>query len=181
VELHLIMPTVEPENITHPATCKHCNGKDLRLQQKIKKNLRDTIHEEVVVYRYQCLTCHRTFRVYPQGVTKAQISERIRGFAVSIYLMGYSHRKVELFVKNYLKQELTRSQIHNIIRPITQIANLKQIVIIDDTSLVKGLMVERDKTILTIEEGNLEKLINLIEPIAKIAGARVIVVTGTDR
>ena len=38
--------------------------------------------------RYQCLKCQRTFRVYPEGTTRAQTSLRVKGLAVMLYLLG---------------------------------------------------------------------------------------------
>jgi hypothetical protein len=201
MELHLIMPVVEPENITHPTACLYCNGKNLRLQQKIKKILRDTLYEEVTIYRYQCLTCHRTFRIYPQGVTNAQISQRIRGFIVSLYLMGYNHREVALFLRGIFKQQLTKSQIHKIIRSIPQ--PVSRVFIIKNPSSVKRLEFETTIILkcsgrqispqssfkadritltaidLTIEEQ--EELKGLVEPIAKSARAQIVVSAPIDK
>jgi hypothetical protein len=38
--------------------------------------------------RYECLRCKRTFRLYPQGVTPAQASQRVKGLSVMLYLLG---------------------------------------------------------------------------------------------
>jgi transposase-like protein len=46
--------------------------------------------------RYKCLRCGRTFRVYPEGVTRAQTSKRVKGLAVMLYLLGLSYRVVAL-------------------------------------------------------------------------------------
>lgn len=201
MELHLIMPVVEPENITHPDTCLYCNGKNLRLQQKIKKTLRDTLFEEVTIYRYRCLACHRTFRIYPNGVTNAQISQRIKGYVISLYLMGFGRREIALILLNILKQQLAKSQVHNIIRSITQ-PNSPMYIIKDPSSLKRlefkttitlkcsGREISPESSFkadritltsidLTMEEQ--EELKRLIEPIAKNAKAEIEVTAPTDK
>ena len=77
MRLRLILPRVEPDEITAPTVCAHqnCKGKYLRLHQQVSKAIRDTKHQEVIAHRYQCLKCSRTFRVYPQGVSRAQASQ----------------------------------------------------------------------------------------------------------
>lgn len=50
----------------------------------MKKALRDTKHQQVEAYRYRCLKCGRTFRVYPAGVSQGQTSERVKGLAVML-------------------------------------------------------------------------------------------------
>lgn len=55
------------------------------------KAVRDLEHEEVRSYRLKCLKCQRTFRVYPQGVSKgAQQSARLKGMSVLLYVLGLS-------------------------------------------------------------------------------------------
>jgi transposase-like protein len=49
------------------------------------------VHSAVPAHRYRCLRCKRTFRVYPQGVTHAQTSQRVKGLAVLLYLLGLSY------------------------------------------------------------------------------------------
>jgi len=78
MRLHLLLPKVEPKEITPPSTCANpkCQGRKFRFHQPVSKALRDTIYHEVQAHRYQCLKCGRTFRVYPQGVSSAHTSLR---------------------------------------------------------------------------------------------------------
>jgi hypothetical protein len=71
MHLRLILPRVEPTVITLPSTCpyENCGGKHFTFHQKVDKAVRDTVYDEVVAHRYECVRCQRTFRVYPQGVT----------------------------------------------------------------------------------------------------------------
>ncbi len=70
MRLSLILPVVEPEQYREPEQCVNpkCKGKYFRWRQEVLKNVRDTQYEQVLARRYECLCCHRTFRVYPQGV-----------------------------------------------------------------------------------------------------------------
>ena len=81
MRLRIIFPKVNPESITVPTRCVDagCGGRKFQLRQQVVKPLRDTVYQEVQVPRYQCLRCKRTFRVYPEGTTKAQTSQRVKG------------------------------------------------------------------------------------------------------
>jgi len=96
MRLHVILPQIAPTEITPPSTCPYqdCQGAQFRFHQKVTKPLKDTVYEEVTAFRYQCLTCGRTFRVYPQGVGKAQVSQRVKGLAVLLYVLGLSYGAV---------------------------------------------------------------------------------------
>ena len=73
MRLRIVLPKVNPEAITVPSRCAYagCGGRKLHLRQEVAKPLRDTVYHEVQVHRYQCLRCKRTFRVYPEGATRA--------------------------------------------------------------------------------------------------------------
>ncbi|MCS6861387.1 MAG: hypothetical protein NZT92_13815 [Abditibacteriales bacterium] len=57
------------------------------------------VFDQVRAARYQCLTCHRTFRVYPIGVRRAHVSQRVEGLASILYLSGLSSREVSLVLE----------------------------------------------------------------------------------
>jgi hypothetical protein len=73
MRLHLLLPKVDPKAIPMPSKCAYadCKSLQVRLHQPVKKALRDTVHRQVEVHRYRCLTCGRTFGVYPPGVSHA--------------------------------------------------------------------------------------------------------------
>jgi transposase-like protein len=98
MRLSLILPVVEPEQFPEPERCAHpkCQGKYFRIRQEVAKNLRDTQYEQVVARRYECLRCHRTFRVYPRGVLAGQFSQRVKGMGVMLYVLGLSYGAVAL-------------------------------------------------------------------------------------
>jgi len=90
MRLQRLLPKVEPATFTLPRACPRpdCSGAHFRERQAVYKGVRDTEYQQVVARRYECLCCHRTFRVYPRGVTKAQVSLRVKGLAVMFYLLG---------------------------------------------------------------------------------------------
>ena len=88
MRLRILLPKVNPEAIAVPSNCPYagCGGRKFHVRQQVSKSLRDTVYQEVQVPRYPCLRCKRTFRVYPEGTTRAQTGasrERAGGDAVS--------------------------------------------------------------------------------------------------
>ena len=97
------LPKVEPKVYEIPKECPYgCGGKYFRQHGRkgqVKK-LRDTKYDEVMVYRYKCIGCKRTFRVYPQGVLgRAQQSARMKGITQLLYVLGLSYGAVEDFTQ----------------------------------------------------------------------------------
>src|SRR5438874_3802005 len=98
MRLRIILPKVNPEAITVPTRCVYagCRGSKFHLRQEVTKPLRDTVYQEVQVHRYQSLRGTRTFRGYPEGTSRAQTSQRVKGLAVMLYLLGLSYGAVSL-------------------------------------------------------------------------------------
>jgi len=98
MRLRVRIPPVEPTVMKLPKECPYddCQGKYFKSHQRhCDKAVRDTKYEQVVVYRRKCLKCQRTHRVYPQGVSKAQQTDRLKGASVMLYVLGISYRGVE--------------------------------------------------------------------------------------
>ena len=121
MRLRLILPRVEPTEITPPLICPYddCEGRHLELHQKVDKAIRDTVYDDVIAYRYECLRCKRTFRVYPQGVTRAQTSLRVQGLSVLLYLLGLSYGAVSLTLEA-LGVYLCKSQVYEIVQAFAE-------------------------------------------------------------
>jgi transposase-like protein len=100
MRLRLILPVVDPGRYSEPEQCANpkCKGKHFRKRQEVVKKVRDTVYEGVKAQRYECLRCHRTFRVYPQGILAGQFSQRVKGIGVTLYLLGLSYGAVELML-----------------------------------------------------------------------------------
>jgi transposase-like protein len=98
MRLKMLLPQVKPWSLELPEQCPHeeCGSRYVRRYQAVRKKIRDTVEDEVVAWRCQCLVCKRTFRVYPQGVDRSQTSLRVKGLAVMLYLLGLSYGAVSL-------------------------------------------------------------------------------------
>jgi len=103
MRIQVRLPQVKPNEYELPETCPYgCGCKYFRRHgtQGQRKQLRDTRYTEVTVYRYQCVNCGRTFRVYPKGVLKGtQQSARLKGITVLLYVLGLSYGAVEDFTQ----------------------------------------------------------------------------------
>ncbi len=94
MRMRLRIPQVEPELYGEAEVCpyKGCGGRHFKLhEQRCPKRLRDPKHDVVIAKRLYCVRCKRSFRVYPQGVTRAKQSQTLRGLSVFLYLLGLSY------------------------------------------------------------------------------------------
>lgn len=92
------IPTLEPTVIQAPTVCPYedCQGSYFKMHQdQCDKPVRDTKFEQVAAQRHKCLSCGRTHRVYPRGVSRAQQSDRLKGLSILFYILGISYRGVE--------------------------------------------------------------------------------------
>jgi len=98
MRLQLILPVVKPKEFKPPERCANpkCKREHFIPFQEVRKNLRDTVYEQVTAWRYRCTSCGCTFRVYPAGVQAAHVSQRLKGMAVMLYLLGLSYGAVAL-------------------------------------------------------------------------------------
>jgi len=203
MRLQMLLPKVEPATFTLPTACPRpgCPGAHLRERQEVNKAVRDTVHQQVVARRYECLRCHRTFRVYPLGVTKAQVSLRVKGLAVMFYLLGLSYGAVSL-VLEALGVYLCKSRVYDVVQVAAQrVPGLKQRQVFEgvktsalgcDITSVKcngrwlPLGVSVDDTtglVLTIDElsgEDAQTLTEWIAPIAEQVGAKLLVTDDAD-
>lgn len=98
MRLNLILPKVEPSEFEYPKKCpqKGCRGMRFMPRQEVNKKIVDTQYEEVTAWRCRCVKCGHVFRVYPAGVNGKQISKRVNGIAVMLYILGLSYGAVEI-------------------------------------------------------------------------------------
>jgi transposase-like protein len=129
MRLKVRFPKVDPSKYALPETCPYgCGGQTYRCHgmKGERKSLRDVGYDEVVSYRYTCEQCGRTFRVYPQGVSKgAQQSQRLRAMTVLLYVLGLSYGAVEDFV-NALGCGVSKTTVYNNVQAAGQAARRKQ-------------------------------------------------------
>jgi transposase-like protein len=103
MRIRVRLPKVEPEHYEKPTQCPYegCGGKLFKAHgvKGETKPLRDSQYDTVVAYRYTCLSCGRTYRVYPRGVGKDQQSDRLKGMSVLLYVLGLSYGGVQDFLE----------------------------------------------------------------------------------
>lgn len=88
------LPSVNPAPAVRPKQCPYCACEILQRWGAVHKPLRDTDFEGVQAYRFRCTGCTRTFRHYPEGVDRGDLSQRLRCLAAMAWRMGLSLRGV---------------------------------------------------------------------------------------
>jgi transposase-like protein len=103
MRIQVRLPKVVPDRYAEPQECpkEGCDGQHFKRHsvKAEKKAIRDLSHQEVESFRWRCLKCKRTFRVYPQGVSSAQQSDRLKGITVLLYVLGLSYGAVSDFTE----------------------------------------------------------------------------------
>jgi transposase-like protein len=90
VTLHL--PEVKACETSRPKRCSECGGETFQRWGGKVREVKDPHLRQVMVYRYRCNRCQRTFRHYPEGIDRAQQSQRMRALAAIGWLLGLSYR-----------------------------------------------------------------------------------------
>jgi len=203
MRLQLILPRVEPGEIEIPAVCpyKGCEGRHFRHHQEVDKPLKDTRYDSVTAHRYECLRCHRTFRLYPEGVTHAQTSQRVKGLAVMLYLLGLSYGATSLALEA-LGVYMAKSSIYEAVQAAAEkvpglerrevFGGIRTPAVGGDLTSVKcfgewlhlGLAVD-DTTglVLTVDElpaEDAETLKEWLQPVVDAVGAELLVTDDAD-
>ncbi len=83
-------PLRQPSPTQRPTACRHCVEPLLHRHGTLSKPIDDHRCSEVIVERYKCLSCARTFRHYPSGVTPKNQSQRTVVLAALMYVLGLS-------------------------------------------------------------------------------------------
>lgn len=203
MRLQIILPQVKPAELKAPAVCGHkgCEGKHFQFLQTVKKPVRDTVYEAVEAQRYRCLRCGKTFRVYPVGVNRGQVSQRVKGVGVMLYLLGLSYGAVALALEA-LGVYLAKSSVYEAVQAAAAqvpglkrsqvLQGLKTVVMGADVTSVKcqgqwlplGLSVDDlSGLVLTIDDlsaSDADTLKTWLEPIAEAVAAEVLVTDDAD-
>lgn len=133
MRLNLILPKVEPTEFEAPKKCprKGCSGMRFIPRQEVSKKIIDAQHAEVTAWRYECIECGHVFRVYPQGVSHKQISKRVNGMAMMLYLLGLSYGAVEI-VLGSLGMGIGKSSVYRAVQAaIKQVPGMKREKLVD--------------------------------------------------
>lgn len=92
MRLRLRLPEVRPDEYLAPQECPYgCGGRYFALHEECPKAVGDPVYQEVIVRRYRCVGCERTFRVHPTGISADHRSQRLRGIGVMLYVLGLSY------------------------------------------------------------------------------------------
>jgi hypothetical protein len=203
MRLQMILPKVEPDQIKAPEKCPEagCQGRHFQFLQAVPKAVRDTVYDGVAAHRYKCLRCGQTFRVYPVGVSRDQVSQRVKGLGVMLYLLGLSYGAASIALEA-LGVYLAKSSIYEAVQAAAEkvpglkreqvLSQVKRPVLGADVTSVKckgqwlplGLSVD-DLTgvVLTVDQLSAEDAATLkawLEPIAEAVEAEVLVSDDAD-
>ncbi len=101
MKIIIALPQVDPKSFKPPLVCPYpgCGGRDFWPIQEVPKRLRDVNYVNIMVRRYLCLSCFRTFRVYPEGISKSSLPQGIKRFAAMCYFLGLSCQSVSSLLK----------------------------------------------------------------------------------
>ena len=94
----LKLPVVKRKKEERPGRCRYCEGTTIQRWGAVHKRVKDIRLTSVKVYRYRCCGCHHTFRYYPEGISRADQSERLKQYATICWSLGLSHRGVSLIL-----------------------------------------------------------------------------------
>ena len=100
-------------------------------RQEVSKKIIDAQHPEVTAWRYECSQCGYVFRVYPKGVSHKQISKRVNGMAVMMYLLGLSYGAVEIVLSS-LGMGIGKTSVYRAVQEVArQVPGMKQEKLVD--------------------------------------------------
>lgn len=97
----LRLPDVKRKTEIRPWECPYCSGETFQRWGKVRKPVRDNRYRNVQVYRYLCCSCRRTFRHYPEGIDKADQTQRLRKLVTLGWVLGMSLRGVVTFLSAF--------------------------------------------------------------------------------
>jgi transposase-like protein len=133
MRLKLHLPEVKPDQFVLPKRCPRagCNGKRFYPRQKVKKNVVEAKYKQVEVWRYQCSQCGHTFRVYPQGVSQQHLSQRVKGLAVMLYILGLSYGAVAIVLES-LGIGIGKTSVYRAVQAVAEkVPGMKQVHLLD--------------------------------------------------
>jgi transposase-like protein len=90
MKISLFIPSVNHAPAQRPRACRYCGKPILHRHGALKKPIKDHRPSEVIVYRYKCTSCGKTFRHYPSGITPKNQSQRTLVLAALMYALGLS-------------------------------------------------------------------------------------------
>lgn len=101
MKIIVALPQIDLKSSKPPLVCPYpgCGGRDFWPLQEVPKRLRDVNYNNIKVRRYLCLSCFRTFRVYPEGISRGSLPSGVKRFAAMCYFLGLSCKDVSSLLK----------------------------------------------------------------------------------
>ncbi len=90
-----------PKNGSRPHQCPQCGSQILHKWGSEERVLKDVNQSVAQVHRYRCSSCNHTFRFYPSGSDRSNISRRVRRMAAIAWALGMSSREVVEFFHQF--------------------------------------------------------------------------------
>lgn len=90
MKISLLVPEVNFRPTARPRACPYCKKSILHRHGAVQKPIKDHRVREVQAHRYKCVSCAKTFRHYPGGVTGKDQSRRTTVLAALMYGLGLS-------------------------------------------------------------------------------------------
>lgn len=87
-------PHVEAAPHGRSRQCPHCGSNILQNWGQTSRPVRDADAQEITIYRFRCCKCGRTFRTYPEGTDRSNISQRMLNLAALTFAIGLSVKEV---------------------------------------------------------------------------------------
>jgi transposase-like protein len=97
----LQLPKVKRKTEKRPRECPYCQGQTFQRWGKVTKPIKDNRYHTSTPYRYRCCHCHGTFRHYPEGIDRADQTQRLRKLAALCWVLGLSLRGVSTVFKAF--------------------------------------------------------------------------------
>ncbi len=104
-----LLPIKSP-NADRPAECPYCNSQVLQRWGSVSRDLVNTDSDTTNGFRFRCTNCYRTFRAFPEGVSRSLLAFRIQYLAAWLNELGLSTREIEQ-VFEFLGSPISRSTI----------------------------------------------------------------------
>ncbi len=205
MRIRVCLPQVQPDHYDWPTQCPQagCGGRHFKAhgEKGEAKAVRDPQVAVVVAYRWRCLSCGKTFRVYPRGVGREQQSDRLQALSVLLYVLGLSYGGVEDLLAA-LGMPLAKTTVYANVQAAGMAARQQQrqfllrggkrAVIGSDGTYVKvkgqevGVQVvvdDRDSALLGLEiivSENAEEVLSVVRAVAEQVQAEVLVSDDLD-
>jgi hypothetical protein len=184
----LRLPEVKAACEKRPGECPKCGCSILQRWGSVVKPLIDPKLTFALLYRYRCTQCRQTFRHYPQGITEADQTERMRFVCALMWKMGASLRGVTGLLGVWQRpvchmtvwRDLQWAALRRPVKETVRVAGLDGFY----TKIKgkdKGLMVLLDMgdgqpvELAEVAEDNPEQLLAWLLPLAKQYGVEVMV------